>query len=223
VEAANGHILGLIQEGDEFIVWDGTDRKPILSVPHVRTGLGEIQEAFLSRGGEWLTIVPEDDSMPITIWHLATQSKRAEWPQQLRSRQELVRTSLVSPSGRWLAQSSIDSDVQSPGSAAATILDLRTGNRRNLPALPRDAFALAFSPDESLLTVALEDGVVEVFQVDTGKRLFRWPTGGRLTLPALWFNPNGTELIAKVYDWNSVRILKLDVLRRQLAEMGLDW
>jgi WD40 repeat protein len=84
--------------------------------------------------------------------------------------------------------------------------------------------SLTFSPDGKLLAVALTDGTVQLWSLESGAELLRWPAN---TAPAaiahLAFTPDGKGLAGcdarQHYLWR----LDLPDLHRRLAEIGLEW
>jgi WD40 repeat protein len=180
----------------------------------------------LSRDGNWFTIVPTDDlenstDTTIAVWHVPTQSKRFEWP-RYRSNREQLTTSQVSPNGDWLVQTTIDPANTRDQNRAGVIINLRTGRRHELPASAWTALVSAFSRDESLIAIAFEDRSVELFRVSTGELLLRLPASNQ-KIRDLWFAPNGTDLVLLGEHHVTVQILKVNAIRRQLADLGLDW
>jgi len=91
-------------------------------------------------------------------------------------------------------------------------------------ALPGRALAFAFSPDETLLAVALANGGVRLWHLGTGEELLRWaPHTTPLLAAQLGFSPDGRYLIGCDGHLATPWQVDLPKLRRELAAIGLDW
>jgi tetratricopeptide (TPR) repeat protein len=110
-----------------------------------------------------------------------------------------------------------------PGSASAPTA---SGSRRP-PAAPAcgrlGGGCFAFSPDGKLLAVDTGFGAVRLLDPDTGREYARLedPNQDR----AFWmsFSPDGSQLVASSQDGQSVHVWDLRAIRKQLADMDLDW
>jgi serine/threonine protein kinase/WD40 repeat protein len=81
---------------------------------------------------------------------------------------------------------------------------------------------IGFSPDGKLLAVDDGQGAIRLIDPDTGRDYARLedPNQDR---GGLSFSPDGTQLISSTNDSQSIHVWDLRAIRRQLAEMGLDW
>jgi WD40 repeat protein len=116
-----------------------------------------------------------------------------------------------SPDGRFLAQSD-HGDV--------AVWQVETGERCfDQKRLPQGRpSAVAFSADSKLFAVGDEDDVVIRRTADSAVCL-RWSSPGALT--ALAFGPDGRRLVGAAPE--GVWVWDLDLIRRQLRELNLDW
>jgi serine/threonine protein kinase/WD40 repeat protein len=115
-----------------------------------------------------------------------------------------------SPDGRWLATTSEGHlRLWSVGSWQEALQIDGGGNT-------------IFSPDGKLLAADDGQGAIRLINPDTGRDYARLEDPnqdrGRLS-----FSPDGTQLISSTQDSQSIHVWDLRAIRRQLAEMGLDW
>jgi WD40 repeat protein len=88
-------------------------------------------------------------------------------------------------------------------------------------------YHFAFSPDSRVLAVAGEAGVVRLVDPNSDQENAR--EYARLTGPdpirlyPVCFTPDGAQLITWASETRAIHIFDLRAIRRQLAEMGLDW
>jgi len=121
-----------------------------------------------------------------------------------------------SPDNRWLA-------VGGPTEYRL----YKTGTWELGPVIARpEEFALlkplAFAHDGRVLAIALTPRLVQLIDPDTGQELasLSVPSGGAVN--GLAFSPDGSQLAVAV-QWNVINIWDLRSIRRQLADIGLDW
>jgi WD40 repeat protein/predicted Ser/Thr protein kinase len=99
-----------------------------------------------------------------------------------------------------------------------------TASRRRELKVPARALAHAFSPDGTLLALAFFDGRVQLWRTDTGEELCRWDANYAPTqMVQLGFSPDGRSLLGCDGQRQGLWELNLPALRKQLAEVGLDW
>ena len=80
---------------------------------------------------------------------------------------------------------------------------------------------MLFSPDSRLVAVGYRDGSVQIWDLGAGEELFRVGLRGR-AIVQLAFSGNGRFLVAGDGQ-SAVQLVEIPRLRRQLAEIGLDW
>ncbi|HKX62506.1 MAG TPA: WD40 repeat domain-containing serine/threonine protein kinase, partial [Verrucomicrobiae bacterium] len=96
--------------------------------------------------------------------------------------------------------------------------------RRRVPLDLGSAVAgvIAFSPDGRLLAVAANRREIKLLHPQTGDELATLTAPDPQNLARLVFSPDSARLVATTVG-RSIQIWKLSILRRQLAELGLDW
>jgi len=163
----------------------------------------------LSLDGRWLATCG-GRSQRLSLWDL--DARRELWTRPVRTAAMLA----FSPDGRSLA-SNADEEV--------CLWEVPTGRVtwRVARPYPGDTWGpLAFSPDGRLLAVAQSRTAVQLLDAATGAAL------GSLESPApriaswIAFSPSGTMLVV-ANEAHIIRLWDLRALRRQLAELGLDW
>jgi WD40 repeat protein len=113
----------------------------------------------------------------------------------------------ISPDGHWLS-TGLDGD------RLIAINDANLG--------PSLGGAGTFAPDGNLFASATTEGLIRLVDAATGRELasLESPTQ-EASFPSI-FTADGTRLIS-VSSFGGIRIWDLRLIRRQLAEMGLDW
>jgi WD40 repeat protein len=81
----------------------------------------------------------------------------------------------------------------------------------------------AFSPDQRTLAVETGSGSIRLVDLATGQDFARLEDPEQIISESLTFSPDGARLIATSSRGSSIHVWDLRRIRRQLAEMGLDW
>ena len=82
----------------------------------------------------------------------------------------------------------------------------------------------AFSPDGQLVVLETGSGVARLIDADNGKEYARLEDPNQHRTAQFAFTPDGTKLVcATGIEGYCVHIWDLQAIRRELAEMGLDW
>jgi WD40 repeat protein len=115
-----------------------------------------------------------------------------------------------SPDGRWLATGSGDLCLWSVGSWQEELKINRASN-------------IAFSPDSKLLAVDTGQGAIRLLEPETGREFACLEDPNQDRVVGLCFTPDGTQLIGCTKDSQSIHVWDLRAIRRQLADIGLDW
>jgi serine/threonine protein kinase/WD40 repeat protein/Tfp pilus assembly protein PilF len=82
---------------------------------------------------------------------------------------------------------------------------------------------VAFSRDGALMALELYPGVIHLREAVTGRTLARLEDPNRDRATWLGFTPDGTRLVTVATYAKTLHVWDLRTLRRELAEIGLDW
>ncbi len=177
---------------------DRPDR-PVRLVPHQ-----DVRQAAISPDGRWAAMASHGH-FGVKVWEAET----GKLVKELFLKGDLG-TVTFSPDGKWLATGAGGCRLWHVGSWAP-------GPRVGGASSGHD-----FSPDGKMLAVEAGTGAVRLVDPGTGLDLARLegPTRGRT-----WnrFGPDGTQLITGNNDSQSLHVWDLRAVRRQLADMRLDW
>src|SRR5262249_30303510 len=81
----------------------------------------------------------------------------------------------------------------------------------------------AFSHDGRLLALGDAPGVVRLVETDTGREVARLTATESTRLVPCCFTPDGSTLVTLGRESEALHLFDLRAIRRQLAELGLDW
>jgi WD40 repeat protein len=81
----------------------------------------------------------------------------------------------------------------------------------------------AFSPVGKLVVLETGFGVARLIDAETGREYARLEDPDQHRATHFAFTPDGTKLVCASGDGDCVHVWDLQAIRRQLAEMGLDW
>jgi len=215
----DGHLLLVILRKD-LTVWDVDANRSIWQIPFDVAFVG-----YLSPNGQ-LLVTSESLFSSIILWDLAKKAKVADLS---RPGGPFVPSSPeFSRDGRSLTLSSISfgrSGKPEAGRAGGvTLLGLPALERRSeIPGEPI-LLPLAFSHDSRLLALLNpSDLSIAFWHVESGMELFRWRLDSRAKESNRCdFTPEGDFALCQPHS-SDLHILRVDELRRQLAEIGLGW
>ena len=80
-----------------------------------------------------------------------------------------------------------------------------------------------FSPDGRLVVVQDASKVLRLVETETGRTLARLESPDLCAVQSATFSPDGSRLVVTTNDGPAVHVWDLRAIRRNLAEMGLDW
>ena len=149
----------------------------------------------------------------VRIWDAATGRLKHDFPRTPRH----GAVCLFSPDGRWLAVC-----VEATGwellETTSWSAKIRLGNSMSL---------ISFSPDSAIVTIEHDfesrAGSVTLVESSSGRELAQIDDPDDARAAEIVFSPDGTQMIATLFDQPLVRIWNLRSVRRRLAELGLDW
>jgi WD40 repeat protein/Flp pilus assembly protein TadD len=185
----------------------------------------------LDRPGRWLALRPQQDVRYCAVSPDGTWVATGSWLVQpgkssckvwraadgaLVKELPLLNGGVVvafSPDGRWLGTQGNDSGTRL----------WRVGTWEEGPLLSEGSFLFAFAPDGRTVAVGDKPGVVRLCATDSGRELARLEVADLAEVQPVGFSHDGARLYARRNgEWN-LHVWDLRVIRRELAEMGLDW
>jgi serine/threonine protein kinase/WD40 repeat protein len=188
--------------------WTGAlvlDRKR----PGWRLSLGpqhDVRMVAISPDCRWVATVSwfwDGHSNGVRVWDARTGELAHDFPLPVQTQV------IFSPDGKWL------------GTAAANDARLwEVGTWREK--LRTSGGGLRFSPDGKLLAITERSGVIALLETETGRTIARLTGPGIVSYYAQSFTADGSRLIA-YGDPRAVLVWDLRTLRKELAELGLDW
>jgi serine/threonine protein kinase/WD40 repeat protein len=141
----------------------------------------------------------------VKVWEAASGKLVKELPIEGQSRVGF------SPDGRWLLTNGGSYRLWAVGSwKEGPLLDTAPYTR------------FAFSPDSKLLAVETGFGVLRLVEVETGREIARLENPYQERAEHICFSPDGTRLVTNA-EQKSLHVWDLRAIRRELAELGLDW
>lgn len=141
----------------------------------------------------------------VIVWNLETQTSVAELPVPG------LTSVVLSPDGKWLV-------TNGDGTRIWTVGDWQHPRRiRPIKTHP------CFSPDSQLLALSDEISVIRLVEPASGRDVAVLTAPERTRLMPIAFTPDGARLIAHGEETGALHIFDLRAIRRQLAEMKLDW
>jgi WD40 repeat protein len=223
--AAVGNVISSatlkFQGNRKLSVWNVNAQRQVWTAPTD----GSVADAWLSPDGRLVIGTPRDfgPNRFLTLWELPSGRKLAQVPLDPNV---ILANLVVSPDSRWLAVSAMR--VGKTGRAEKEETDLQT-TLLALPSLQKRwelstglvQEAGTFSLDSRLLALRTLDGSIAVWHAERGEELFRWKASV-LPVECLAFTPEGT-IVCSDMPARHLHELNLNELRRQLAELGLDW
>ena len=194
--SGDGRVIAVSQyQGGRVLHADRPDQ-PVRIGPH-----GDARNVAVSPDGRWV-VTGAHNGTGVKIWEARTGKLEKELLVDGGSRVGF------SPDGKWLATTGGGLRLWAAGSWAEG------------PQI--GGWAFAFSPDGTLLAVETGHGAVRLVDPDTGREYARLENPNQDIVWSLSFGRDGTRLVTTEAD-RSLHVWDLRAIRKQLAEMGLDW
>ena len=150
---------GVVPAGQRLILVDADTGRTVWQRRYpLRPGQAEVQARF-NAGGTLVTSAAQGETL---IWNARTGRIERRFP--------VGGPFALAPDGRTAAVGQNSPDPSDPRTSLAT-LDLRTGKRRSLQAVPAQAWitSVAFTPDGAGVTAASFEGAVRVWDLAAGR------------------------------------------------------
>jgi len=80
----------------------------------------------------------------------------------------------------------------------------------------------AFSPDGRMIALCPEVNLLQLVETETGRKIASLDSPTAKNIGQMAFSPNGSILALATFD-NEIRLWDLRALRKQLAELNLNW
>jgi WD40 repeat protein/tetratricopeptide (TPR) repeat protein/tRNA A-37 threonylcarbamoyl transferase component Bud32 len=171
----------------------------------------DVRHCAVSPDGAWVATATHwatPDKSACKVWHSADGTLARELPIY-----GTVWTVAFSPNGRWLGTEAV---------GAGTRL-WRVGTWEKGPLLSEGEYPFVFAPDGRTLAISDRGRSVRLCATDSGHELARLEIPGQTEVAPMVFSPDGTRLFAWGAGDVRIHVWDLGLLRRELAEMGLDW
>jgi WD40 repeat protein len=202
-QSRDGRVLAAAQyEG--AVVWlrDQGDRLIQLGPQH------DVRYVAVSPDGEWVVTGSHSAPRGGKVWEARTG--------------KLVKDL---PSGGWVCFSPDGKRLLNGGT-----YDIRPLRRWNVGSWaeipfqePLEGNIPAFSRDGKLLVLESGNGIARLVEAATGKEYARLEDPDQHRSSGYAFSPDGRHLVSATGDGHCVHVWDLAAIRRQLAELGLDW
>jgi serine/threonine protein kinase/WD40 repeat protein/Tfp pilus assembly protein PilF len=167
---------------------------------------GDVRYLALSPDGRWAATGTHNGRDGVKVWSLPDGCLVKQVPNPAG-----VSNALFSPDGRWLVTNTGLCRVWAVGGWAEPVATLPGEGR-------------AFSPDGGLLALALPTGSVRLVDFRTGRVVATLEDPQARRSDSAAFTPDGSRLVlGSGGDGRAAYVWDLRAIRRQLAEMGLDW
>jgi hypothetical protein len=116
-----------------------------------------------------------------------------------------------SPAGKWLVTAGGDCRLWEVGTWVEG------------PLIDSEGGMVAFSRDDRVVAVGNETGVIRLVEAATGREYVRLDAPVQTRFKPVAFTADGSQLLALGLDSQALHVLDLRRIRRELANLGLDW
>jgi serine/threonine protein kinase/WD40 repeat protein/tetratricopeptide (TPR) repeat protein len=164
----------------------------------------DVRYGALSPDGKW--IATGSHSLGAKVWEAASGRLAQSFPVSGPC------NVAFSPDGRWLVT----------GGGGTRLWHTNTWQPGPEIHANGDSLGWAFSPDSHLLALAGQQRV-RLIRPETGAEIARLASTEATKFEPLIFSPDGGELLIQGEDTQAIHVWDLQLIRRQLAELNLDW
>jgi WD40 repeat protein len=201
--SADGKVLASAQFDGALVLYADQPTRPIRLGPH-----DDVRNVQVSSDGRW--IATDRFSLPggVKVWDARTRTLEKDLPVGIHS------FSVFSPDGKRLLTGDGSGEIRVWEVGTWTEVLIREPLRGQQP---------AFSVDGKLLAVETGTGVARLLDPQTGKEYARLEDPNQDHTYHFSFSRDGTKLVCATPYGNCLHVWDLQALRRDLAEMGLDW
>jgi serine/threonine protein kinase/WD40 repeat protein/tetratricopeptide (TPR) repeat protein len=165
--------------------------------------LDDCRSVSVSPDGEWLA-AGSHDKAGAQVWRLHSAERVAELAV------EGLISVVFSPDGKWLMTCAPPCRLWAVGTWRETWRI-------------KGAIGLGFSADGRMIVAVDARHALHLVETETGRTLARLESPDLHAMSGATFSPDGTRLVVTTNDGPAVHVWDLRAIRRQLAEMGLDW
>ncbi len=203
----DGKVLATPQ-GDGAVVWNPDQPGKSLHLG----SQNDVRATAVSPDGQWVLTGRFSHPAGIKIWQ--ARNDKFEFVADLPAHHTWA---AFSPDGKRILTNGVTEAVR-------VIRRWEVGSWTELPfAEPLEGSSPAFSPDGKLIVLETGSGVTRLLDAETGKECARLEDPSQDRAVQYAFTPDGTRLLCATGDSSCVHVWDLQAIRRQLAEMKLDW
>ncbi len=220
----DGRVLLLpMHNGGARVIHRGPPRRTIRLGPQ-----HDVRGGYVSNDGRWVATQsksPDEAGLLTKLWEADTGRLIVSFPVD-----EVIGGIGFSPDSRWLYlrgkagehRVEIATLVAQAGGAAPGPL-ARPPAWRDEWKSKSDRVAGAFSPDNRVRAYGTSEGGIRLVSLETGQEIATIPPPTDIAFYPRQFTPDGTRLLALGHETQALYVFDLHLIRKQLAELGLDW
>jgi eukaryotic-like serine/threonine-protein kinase len=174
----------------------------------------DVRNCSVSPNGKWVATGSHNstDGFGASIWEAASDCLKPV--KKLPVPKQCIPT--FSPDGCWLM-------TNAGGCRLWRVPRKQDDTWADRPTITIGGDSACFSPDSRLLAVEDTPGTIRLVETETGTEIVRLESPEQSRLSPQCFSPDGTRLIASGHDTGSLHVWDLQLLRQELAPLGLDW
>jgi serine/threonine protein kinase/WD40 repeat protein len=207
----DGKVLAASQ-GEGAVVWHPDEPGPLTQLG----GQSDVRNVVVSPDGQWVLTGRYTQPGSIKIWRAL--GEKFEFDSYLPGTHTWAS---FSPDGKCVLSWGLDAGNKGD---SRVIRRWEVGSWAEKPyPRPLPGNCPAFSADGKLVALETMFGIVRLIDAESGKEYARFEDPNQDRATELAFTPDGAKLLSATGDGFCVHVWDLQLIRRQLAEMGLDW